>query len=97
MLFLCLNFSLIYFSPVYWPFHSGIDITGSTVGFAFVGTMCSETTSVGLTQDGGRSLSTTASIAAHELGHIFNMNHDGTQLSVSVYVIHLWLNFNHFS
>ena len=58
-------------------FHSGIDLNGSTVGFAFVGTMCSETHSVGLTQDGGRNLASTASTVAHELGHIFNMNHDG--------------------
>ena len=57
--------------------YSGIDLTGSTVGIAFVGTMCSPTSSVGVTQDGGRSLSSTTSVAAHELGHVFNMNHDG--------------------
>ena len=57
--------------------NSGIDLDGSTVGVAFVGTMCSPTSSVGVTQDGGRSLSSTASTAAHELGHIFNMGHDG--------------------
>ena len=57
--------------------YRGIDLTGSTVGFAFVGTMCSETASVGLTEDGGRSLTSTASVVAHELGHIFNMQHDG--------------------
>lgn len=45
-----------------------------------MGTMCSPTSSVGLTQDGGRSLASTASTAAHELGHIFNMNHDGEKL-----------------
>ena len=38
--------------------------------------MCSDTSSVGLTQDGGRSLTSTVSTAAHELGHIFNMGHD---------------------
>jgi predicted Zn-dependent protease len=48
------------------------------VGIAFVGTMCSTTSSVGVTQDGGRSLSSVATTAAHELGHVFNMNHDGT-------------------
>lgn len=47
------------------------------MGIAFVGTMCSTTSSVGVTQDGGRSLSSVASTAAHELGHVFNMNHDG--------------------
>ena len=56
---------------------SGIDLTGSTVGIAFVGTMCSTTSSVGVTQDGGRNPSAVASTAAHELGHVFNMNHDG--------------------
>ncbi len=54
----------------------GIDLQGSTVGIAFVGTMCSESGSVGLTQDGGDNTAFTASTAAHELGHIFNMEHD---------------------
>ena len=43
--------------------------------------MCSTRSSVGVTQDGGRSLSSTASTAAHELGHIFNMGHDGMKQS----------------
>ncbi len=55
----------------------GIDIDGSTIGIAYVGTMCSENSAVGLTQDGfGEDISYTASTAAHELGHIFNMDHD---------------------
>ena len=58
-------------------FYRGIEITGSTVGIAFTRKMCSNTHSVGVTQDGGGSLSSIASIAAHELGHIFNMGHDG--------------------
>ena len=56
---------------------SGVEIEGDTAGVAYLTTMCSDTDSVGFTQDGGRSLSSVASIAAHELGHIFNMNHDG--------------------
>ena len=32
--------------------------------------------SVGVTQDGGRAVSSTGSTAAHELGHEFNMGHD---------------------
>lgn len=60
------------------PFIRGIDITGNTVGLAFVGTMCSQS-NTGLTQDGGRSLAATVTTAAHELGHIFNMNHDDGQ------------------
>ena len=55
--------------------YRGIDLDGNTVGFAFVGTMCGPN-AVGITQDGGRSIDSTASTAAHELGHIFNMNHD---------------------
>ena len=47
------------------------------MGVAFTHTMCSATHSVAVTQDGGRSLSAVASTAAHELGHIFNMGHDG--------------------
>ena len=31
---------------------------------------------MGLTEDRGRSVESTGAIAAHELGHIFNMNHD---------------------
>ena len=81
LFFVSANYTF-YPSSLCWSFHSGIDLSGTTVGFAFVGTMCSETSSVGLTQDGGRSLSSTASIAAHELGHIFNMNHDGKQISL---------------
>ena len=57
--------------------HSGVDINGDTAEIAFLRAMCSDSNSVGVTQDGGGSLSSVASIAAHELGHIFNMNHDG--------------------
>ena len=44
------------------------------MGLAFAGAMCGSQ-SVGLTQDGGRSLTSVVSTAAHELGHIFDMNH----------------------
>ena len=64
-------------------------MTGNTVGFAFVGTMCSETHSVGLTEDGGRNPSSTASTAAHELGHIFNMMHDGKKLYCIPYILNI--------
>ena len=56
--------------------HRGLDLSGNTVGIAFTRAMCSETFSVGLTQDGGRTISSTGSTAAHELGHIFNMDDD---------------------
>ena len=44
------------------------------MGLAFTGAMCGSQ-SVGLTQDGGRSLTSVVSTAAHELGHIFDMTH----------------------
>ena len=69
-------------SSLIYLLYSGIDLDGSTVGIAFVGTMCSTRSSVGVTQDGGRSLSSTASTAAHQLGHIFNMGHDGMKQSI---------------
>lgn len=56
------------------------------MGFAYVGTMCSDTHSVGLTQDGGGSIASTSSTAAHELGHIFNMVHDGKIASIIFYL-----------
>ena len=49
---------------------------GSTIGYAFVGTMCNDLNSIGLIQDTRRSVESTGGIAAHELGHIFNMDHD---------------------
>ena len=73
-LFIYYTFS---FDDPHSNFCSGIDIDGSTVGIAFTRAMCSDSQSVGVTQDGGSSLSSVASTAAHELGHIFNMGHDG--------------------
>jgi len=63
--------SLTYF----FVYTSGIDLDGQTIGLAPVGAMCSRI-SAGLTQDTGSSVASTASTATHELGHIFNMNHD---------------------
>ena len=58
--------------------HRGIDLDEDTVGIAFTRTMCSDSNSVGVTQDGGASLDVVSSTAAHELGHIFNMDHDSS-------------------
>lgn len=59
-------------------FFSGIEIEGATIGLAFVGTMCDRQQSTGFTQDGGNlgELDNVIATVAHELGHIFNMNHD---------------------
>lgn len=54
---------------------SGIHMNGGILGIAPLGTMCSRQ-SAGLTQDTGSSIAYVAYIAAHELGHIFNMEHD---------------------
>ena len=59
-------------------FHRGVDLNGNTVGIAFIRAMCSDSNSVGVTQDGGGSLDQVGSTAAHELGHIFNMDHDSS-------------------
>jgi hypothetical protein len=56
--------------------YRGVDLPGFTLGFAFIGTMCQGQTSVGLTQDVLGTVDTVGSIAAHELGHIFSMEHD---------------------
>eukprot|EP00731_Ephydatia_muelleri_P019725 Em0012g550a len=53
---------------------TGVDMDGTTVGIAFVGTMCG-TSSVGVVQDFG-SLAAVGSTTAHEMGHIFSMQHD---------------------
>ena len=61
---------------MYFIYVSGLDLDGDTVGVAFLGTMCSVNDSVGLSQDGGIALSEIVATATHELGHIFNMDHD---------------------
>lgn len=58
-------------------FFRGRDLDGNNIGIAYIGTMCNRGSSIGLTQDGGRGIDSVGSTAAHELGHIFNMNHDG--------------------
>ena len=56
-------------------------MNGNTVGLAYVQVMCSSRCA-GLSQDGGRTLSAVTNTVAHELGHNFNMNHDGGKLSI---------------
>ena len=60
------------------PFHRGIDLSGNTVGIAFTRSMCG-VNSVSVTQDGGRTVSSTGSTAAHEIGHTFDMIHDARE------------------
>lgn len=56
--------------------YSGTEIDGSIVGLAFIGTMCNQSYSAGVAQDGGAPLDRITTLAAHELGHVFNMRHD---------------------
>ena len=71
----------------YHVLHRGIDLDGGTVGIAFVRTMCSDTHSVGVTQDRGRAINSVGVTAAHELGHIFNMGHDGSEWYIFKYML----------
>ncbi len=63
---------------------SGIDLDGGTVGLAYIRVMCSSGCA-GLSQDGARSLSGVGITVAHELGHNFNMNHDGSKHSINIH------------
>ncbi|XP_067399806.1 zinc metalloproteinase-disintegrin-like ohanin [Emydura macquarii macquarii] len=55
---------------------TGIDLDGSTVGLAFVGTMCSPTHSAGIVEDHNTNPISIGATMAHEMGHNFGMNHD---------------------
>ncbi|CAB1320018.1 unnamed protein product, partial [Coregonus sp. 'balchen'] len=54
---------------------SGIDFEGSTVGLAFIGTLCSGH-SVGVVQDHNARAIAVGATLAHEMGHNLGMNHD---------------------
>ncbi|KAM4576585.1 disintegrin and metalloproteinase domain-containing protein 28 [Odontesthes bonariensis] len=54
---------------------SGIDFDGSTVGLAFIGTLCSGH-SVGVVQDHNDRAIAVGATLAHEMGHNLGMNHD---------------------
>ncbi|XP_035592292.1 zinc metalloproteinase-disintegrin-like brevilysin H2a [Oncorhynchus keta] len=54
---------------------SGIDFEGSTVGLAFIGTLCSDH-SVGIVQDHNPKAIAVGATLAHEMGHNLGMNHD---------------------
>uniref|UniRef100_A0A4W5PDX0 ADAM metallopeptidase domain 28 n=1 Tax=Hucho hucho TaxID=62062 RepID=A0A4W5PDX0_9TELE len=54
---------------------SGIDFEGSTVGLAFIGTLCSDH-SAGIVQDHNPRAIAVGATLAHEMGHNLGMNHD---------------------
>jgi len=55
--------------------YSGRDFDGTTVGVAFVGTLCSAFGGAGLSE-GNRGVTVDSLIAAHEIGHNFSAPHD---------------------
>jgi hypothetical protein len=56
--------------------YTGRDFEGTTVGIAWRGALCDNYFSAGLSQ-GSNRLTTDSLIAAHEIGHNFNAEHDG--------------------
>ncbi|XP_037668761.1 disintegrin and metalloproteinase domain-containing protein 28 isoform X3 [Choloepus didactylus] len=52
------------------------ELSGTTVGLAFMSTMCSPYHSVGIVQDHSDNLLRVAGTMAHEMGHNFGMFHD---------------------
>ncbi|XP_053319580.1 zinc metalloproteinase-disintegrin-like batroxstatin-2 isoform X2 [Spea bombifrons] len=57
-------------------FITDVDFDGSTVGLAFVSTMCSDTHSTGVIQDHSPESIAVGATLAHEMGHNIGMNHD---------------------
>ncbi|XP_006930695.3 disintegrin and metalloproteinase domain-containing protein 28 isoform X2 [Felis catus] len=52
------------------------ELSGTTVGLAFMSTMCSPYHSVGIVQDHSENVLRVAGTMAHEMGHNFGMFHD---------------------
>ena len=73
-------------------YSSGIEFDGSTVGIAFTATMCENIrSSVGLVQDGGEDIDSLISTTAHELGHIFAMDHDTCKNNALLYSLWIYM------
>ena len=56
---------------------TGRDLDGTTVGIAYVGSLCDHKYGVGLTEINNRGTWVESLIAAHEIGHNFGAVHDG--------------------
>uniref|UniRef100_A0A098M208 Metalloproteinase (Type III) 9a n=1 Tax=Hypsiglena sp. JMG-2014 TaxID=1550645 RepID=A0A098M208_9SAUR len=55
---------------------TSVDFDGSTIGYGYVGTLCSPKFSSAIVQDHTERTSLMASTMAHELGHNLGINHD---------------------
>ncbi|XP_067087037.1 zinc metalloproteinase-disintegrin BlatH1-like [Osmerus mordax] len=60
---------------------SGIDFEGSTMGLAFIGTVCSDRSTWVVQNHSPRAIAV-ANILAHEMGHNLGMNHDDISVCV---------------
>ncbi len=61
--------------------YTGRDLDGSTVGIAWLGGLCNDNVGAGLSQGSSVTGPTIDSlVAAHEIGHNFNADHDGDPL-----------------
>lgn len=56
---------------------TGRDLDGTTVGIAFISSVCDRQYGAGLTEARNRSVWTESLITAHEIGHNFGAPHDG--------------------
>lgn len=55
---------------------TGVDLNGSTVGIAWVGTVCETMTGAGISQDYSSNMNSLVSLTAHEIGHNMAARHD---------------------
>lgn len=55
---------------------TGVDLDGSVVGIAWVGSVCETVTGAGLSQDYSSNMNTLVSLTAHEIGHNLAARHD---------------------
>jgi hypothetical protein len=55
---------------------TGVDLSGSTVGIAWVGSVCETITGAGVSQDYSSNMNSLVSLTAHEIGHNLAARHD---------------------